>query len=435
MANSTSQLVFMELERVAPKLPHWMTMYMVAVNKFGKGTATRVSERDFRIPVKTSAGSRPGTYNPNSGPIGRGGYMTGAVMVQTFYPLRSAFELPQLAMEVTASPEASVRNALKEAVADATKEFSLFQDSIWHAGMGNATLGVARAVTTTSGNTVYTMDDGTGAATVNSLGNFAFGVRTLRRGWGVTVYNNAMTTQYGGGPYIILAIDYGANTVTLSGTVPSAQATDVLCYEGVSGSSPVGITGLPYFHDDSTSGTTLGINRATEPEIRCNSVDASAGLNHQLGLQLFHRIFQRRGEVAKDLMGLAPDNAQYTIYGEIMNIARYDINDKSGYDPKDLLPDVDMSFKFGSVKYTLDPREPLTRMDVVNFPRWGKALAKEVSFYKPGDGAGSQYFTLYGSDGSPAAGTWFGMTTLVNYYTDDPGGAGFLKGIPLSSGY
>jgi len=360
--------------------------------------------------------------------------MQGLVMVQTFYPQRIAFELPQLAIEVSSSPQTSVRNALKEAIADCTKELAWFQDAAWHAGYGNATLSVAKASTTTSGNTVYTMDDGTGSATVNSgPATFAFGVRTLRTGWGVQVYDNTLATLRAGGPYLIQSINYNTNQCTLTGTVPGAASNDVLCYEGVSGATPAGINGLPYFNDDSTSGTTLGINRATNPEIQSNSVDASGGLNHQLGLQLFHRIWQRRGEVSKSLTGLAPDNAQFTIYGEVMNIARYDIG--KGNEAKDLLPDVDMSFKFGSVKYMLDPRQPLNRMDVVNFPDWGKAVAKEVSFYKPGDGAGSQYFTLYGADGSPAAGTWFGMTTLVNYYNDDPGSGGFIKSIPINSGY
>src|SRR5690242_19551198 len=144
MANQLSQLVFMEMERYAPKLPEWLSKYLVAINKFGKGTATRVSERDFRISAKISAGSRPGTYNPLSGPIGRGGYMQGLVMTQTFYPQRIAFELPQLAIDVSSSPQTSVRNALIEAIADCTKELAWFQDAAWHAGYGNPTLSVAR---------------------------------------------------------------------------------------------------------------------------------------------------------------------------------------------------------------------------------------------------------------------------------------------------
>lgn len=432
MAINPTQLVFEQMERVAPELPSWFTKYKVAINYFGKGKSTRVGERDFRIAFKTTTGARIGTYNPNGGAIGRGGYMSGGVGTTTFFPFSCRFELPQLASEVTSSSEVAIKNAFKEALADAVPEFTYFLDAAWHAGYGTPVLGLAKAQATVSGNTVYTLDDGTGAGSINSVGNFNFGIRLLRRGWAVSPYSNDLLTQRAGGPYIISTIDYNTNKVTLLGTVPGASSTDVLCYEGVSGASPTGIQGLPYFVDDTTSGTTLGINRATEPEIQSNSVDASGGLHHQQALQLFHKIFQRRGERAKEIVGLCSDNAQYTIYGEIMNIARYDID--KGNEAKDLLPDVDMSFKFGGVKTILDPHESISTIHWFNPKRWGKATVKELGFYTLA-GGGTQYFPLYAGDGSPAAGTWFGLTYLNQYFSDDPGSQGYFKGIPTNSGY
>lgn len=429
MATANSQVVFEQMERVNPKLPFYVSKFKVAINYFGKGSATRVGERDFRIPFKLASGMRIGTYNPNMGSLGRGGYMSGGVGVTTFYPISARFELPQLAIEATSSSETAIRSVVKEALADAIPEFTMFLDKAWHAGYGNAVLGVAKAVATVSGNTVYTMDDGTGS--INSIAGFGFGARLLRRGWAVSPYDNTLATQRAGGPWIISTLDLNANKVTIQGTVPGAAATDALLYEGVSGANPLGINGLPYFIDGSTSGTTLGINRATEPEIQSNTIDASGGLHHQLGLTLFHRIFQRRGEVAKNLIGLCSDNAQYTIYGEIMNIARYDID--NGNEAKDLLPDVDMSFKFAGVKHMLDPHQSLSRMDWINPKSWGKAMVKDVSFYT--NLGGDKYIPLYAGDGAPAAGTWFGMTMLSNYYSDDPGAQGAITGIPLNSAY
>jgi hypothetical protein len=431
MANNT-QLLFEQAERLAPKLPYYASNLKVAINYFNKVTSLRAGERDVRIPFKTATGIRPRTYDPNFGSIGRGGYMAGGVGITTFYPFAFTFEIPQLAIEATASSETALRSAFKEALADAIPQAMIFIDNAWHAGYGTAVLAVASAVTTVSGNTVYTLADGSsGSGSINGVANFNFGVRLLRRGWGVSPYSNNLATQYAGGPYIIQSMNFNTNQLTLTGTVPGAQANDAILLEGVSGANPQGVNGLPYFIDDSTSGFTLGVNRATEPEIQSNGVDASSGLNHQLALVLFHKIFQRRGDRAKNLIGLCSDNAQYTIYGEVMNIARYDVGD--GNKPIDLLPDVDMSFKFGGVKTMLDPHESISRIDWINTDAWGKVLTKDLSFYSTGDGR--RYIPLYASDGAPAAGTWMGLTTLVNYYSDDPGCQGFIKNIPTQSFY
>lgn len=416
MAVNSTQVLYEQSERIAPMFPKWYSELKVASNLFGKGENIKVSERDLRIPTKNQTGMQWRTVNPNMGSLGRGGYMSGVTMISTFYPLAAAFELPQLAMDATKTSEQALRNALKEALADGVPEFTRGVDQAWHAANGTPLVGTATAQATVSGNTVYTMDSN-------------FTVKLLRQGNFVTVYDSTGVTSRG--RFQIGSIDWSSKKAQLIGTVPSAAATDLLYYDGVSGANPIGLHGLPYFIDYTTSGTTLGIDRAAVPEIRSNGVDCSGGLNHQLGLMLLHKIYDRRGELADGLVGLCSTNAQFTIVGEIMNIARYDID--GGNTMKDLLPDVTTKFKFAGVGQMLDPFENQSRIDFINPKLWGKAELSPMGFHEtPG---GQRFFPPYAADGGVALGVLFYLTVNTDFFSYDPGAQGVLYGIPINSGY
>lgn len=416
----TTHLLFEQSERVYPKLTKWYSMMRVASNLFTKWDVTRVGERDFRVPSKTSTGARWGTYDPNFGSIGHGGYMDGAVMTETFFPYSMRFEIPQLGQLATASNETAVKNAFKEAVADGIPEFAKNNDKIWHISDGTPALGYATAVTTVSGNTVYTLDS-------------TFSVKLLVRGQFVSPYTTGFASQYAGGPYKVNSINFNNKQVTLQGTVPSAAATDILCMEGVSGASPVGPYGLKYFNNTATSGTTLGVDRTQEPEIQANGVDCTAGLTHQLGLLLIHKILDRRGDMTDGLVGFMSQNVQYTLAGQIMNIQRIDLNSGAN-DMKDLLPGFVLKQKFAGVQCLIDPYQDQTRIDFINKSKWGWARLSDMQWFSP-PGSNERFLPLYGSDGSPAAGVWFGLTLNQNSFCCDPGAEGLLYNIPVNSGY
>lgn len=416
MAVNSTDLLFEQSERVRKDMPSWFAKFKVASNLFTKFEVEKVGERDYRIPFKTQSGGRPGTYNPNGGALGRGNRMKGGVMISTFFPFRMNFELTELDMDATANSEVAVKSAFKEAMKDALPEFNIFVDKAWHTD-GTPVLATATAQTTTSGNTVYTCDT-------------SFGVMRLRRGWHVAVYDTTQATYKG--TFMINTLNIGARTVTLNGTVPSAAATDVLMFEGVTGSSPVGMKGLYYFNDYTTSGTTLSVNRATEPEIQSNGIDGSGGLNHLLGMQLKTIIQKRRGEQADAMVGLANPAQQAAVASLVMNVARYDID--KGNTIKDLLPEITNKFVFGGTSYMVDIHQNATRMDTIVPKNWGWAqLGAGVDFYK--DANGQRFFTLYGGDGSPAAGTWFAMTCKRDSYCVDPGAEGVIYGLAIPTGF
>lgn len=416
----TTHVLQIQSERIYPKLMSWYSKLRVASNLFSKWDVTKIGERDFRVPAKGSTGMRVGTYDPNFGSLGHGGYMDGPVMTETFFPFSARFEIPKLAVDATSSKETAIKNAFTEALSDGIPEFTHAIDRFWHYSDGTPVLAIATAQSTVSGNTVYTMDT-------------TFGVKLLRRAQFYSPYSSDQTTQRAGGPYKLLSLNFTNKQATLQGTVPSAGATDVLMFEGVAGASPVGPYGLKYFNNVVNSGTTLGIDRTVETEVVANGVDCTAGLTHQLGLLLVHKILDRRGDAGEGLVGFMSQNVQYTLAGQIMNIQRVDLNSGPN-DMKDLLPGFTMKQKFAGVQCLIDPYQDQTRIDFIAKQKWGWARLSAMEWFTP-PGSNQRFIPLYGSDSSPAAGVWFGLTLDQNSFCVDPGCEGVLYNIPVNSGY
>jgi hypothetical protein len=104
-----------------------------------------------------------------------------------------------------------------------------------------------------------------------------FGVKLLRFGQRVSVYDAARTTnRTASGPVKINALDLANNTFTIP-NVAGLTGTDVILPEGLTGSTPVGLYGVPYHVSNSSSGSWLGLTRSTTPEIVANAVNANSG--------------------------------------------------------------------------------------------------------------------------------------------------------------
>ena len=63
-----SDLLFAQSEKIAGRLPELFSTMDTIVNRFNrKATTEMISERDIRVPLLTTEGGRPGTFNPNFG--------------------------------------------------------------------------------------------------------------------------------------------------------------------------------------------------------------------------------------------------------------------------------------------------------------------------------------------------------------------------------
>lgn len=416
-AYSTTDMLFMESEKIYPKLQEWVNRFDTPANLIPKRDVQMVSERDFRVPAVTDDPGREGTYDPNFGEIGRGQNLKGAVMISTFYPLRMAFELSQLSVDSTNTSEQAVKSTFKYVMGRAIPGFAAFQNRVFF-NDGTPVLANAIAQATVSGNTQYTVDT-------------TFGARRLRRGQFIVPYDSTLTTALV--TTRIKAIDYKNRLVTMTGTVTSASNTDALCFEGVSGASPTGPQGLYYWNSSATTGTTAGVNRATEPEVRSNSVSGAGGLNYILGLNLFHQMLERRGTASLDgLVGISGLPQHAAAVGQVMNIQRIDIQGATA-EMKDLIPKVQTQFPLAGVSHKVVPFQDATRLDWISPQEtWGVARLHDVKYFEVG---GQRFFPIYGTQGSPSAGLWFAMIANQNWFCANPGGNGFISSLPLFAPY
>ena len=398
--------------------PVWATKkFNVLTDFFKKGEVEKIGERDYRIPFGKYNGGRIGTYNPQMGDMGRGSAMAGGYMTGSYFPLRLAFELDMLTIKATQDSKIALADPFKKAMADGFIEFQKYADKFAH-GDGTAKLAVATNHAVVSGKSVYTL-------------NNVIGCKRLVRGMWVTVYETTGNTQRG--LFQVEAMDITARKVTLSGTVPSAANTDTLWLEGVSGVTPTGIRGLQYWNSYATSGTTAGVDRAVEPEMIANSVNAAGGLIPEHVMALYHRILERRGEVANELLGVISSAQQAAIYSNVMSVQNYDLS-KSSAQATDRLPALKgkKSFMYGDVPHYVDIHEDTDRIDYIVPSTWITCRLDEEKFFQL-PGSNQRFFPIAGGSGAPRAGVWVSLTKDEDWATWDPGAQGVVYGLTLPS--
>jgi len=408
--------LFAQSEVVSKKMPEFFGAADTCLNMIKKSkNVEKVGERDYRAPFLTQNGGRTGTFSADGGAIGRGTAAKGGVFTQTYFPFRIAFEMSQLMIDATADSNLSRLNAFKSALKNAIPEMALFVDQMWH-GDGTAIVGTSTAQATVSSKTVYTMD------TVTAL-------RKLRVGQYVVPYNSSGSALNSGTAVRIEQLDYANRKVYTSALIGSAAAGDTLCIDGSSGSSPTGPQGLKYFNTASSSGTTLGVTRATTLEVLSNEVAVTGAPTFMQGQKLIDQIIERRKKIGKDLVWLASEKQKSNIYAQVQNVQNFDMAKPGAGYSSDLNPNAaKMDFNFCGIPGKIDCHQDNDRMDAIAPSDWGRVQIKDLGYYEQG---GNRFFTIYGADGSPAATTWFALYLLENYICHNPGNGGFLSGLTL----
>jgi hypothetical protein len=420
-----SNTLWQQSEKVRTKLfPSWFAQNFNVLSDFiNKGEVEIVGERDYRIPYKKTFGGRMGHYDPQLGDMGRGSSPTGDVMLQSFYSLRLNFEFDQMQIKATTNKGVAIQNPFLQCIADGVKEFELLFDKVIH-GNGTATLAVASAHSSSTGVSVYTLTN-------------AFGTQLLRRGQYYSVYDATLTTLKSSGVLWATQLNTSARTLTLSGIVPSAANTDVICFEGVSGSNPAGPRGLKYWISNATTGITAGVDRSVENQIIAKYADGTNGLTTEAVMALYDRILMDRGEVP-NLMGLAAPAQRAYAYSQMMAIQMSLIEgDKANV--YDRLPKLKGKkfFMWGDVPHYVDIHQDATVVPYIVPSDFGRARLAPPDFYStPGQtGQNARFIQLYGASGGPAAGVWFGLTRDDDLYCINPGQQGLIGSLPLSSFY
>lgn len=411
---------FQQSEVVRKKMfPLWMTQqFNVLMDFFKKGEVEMIGERDFRIPALTIFGGDAGTYDPQGGDMGRGSMPQGNVMIQSYFPFRLNFEFDKLSIKATTN--VGIKNPFTYAIANGFKEFMLYRDK-WNHGDGTAVLATATATATVGTGTQYTLDTG-------------YGAQLLRRGQPVTVYSNDLTTVRTSA-LRISTLDSQGGTILLNGLVPSAGATDKICFSGVSGASPAGPRGLAYWISSATSGTTANINRATEPQLVSKNVNAaSASYAVEMVMGVYDKILNDRGEVAQELLGIAAPAQRAAAYANMISIQNI-LLDTTKAQAVDRMPNLKGRdvFMWGNVPHYVDIHTLKTTVYYIVPRMFGMARLADVDFFQTDGvpGERGRFIQIYGGSGGPAAATWFGLTVEENPYCVDPGAMGLTYTLPL----
>ena len=263
MAQTESQLVAAELERVDSKIPLLFERDALFYANVEKRTVEKVSNRDMRIPLEIRPGGLFGYFDTAGGDMGRGEGPTFEKATISTVNFKYAVEWHKKTQWATDDARKSLVNNVKHLLANSMKEFRRMVDANLMTG-GDGVIGVVSVV---SGTGPYTL----------TLGTDGFGTRLLRIGQKLNIYNSTLSTsRTAGDERQVTNLDHDNKTVTISGgAITGITAGDKLLTSGLTGANPVGIYGVPYHHSNASTGSWLGLDRATYPEVRANRITAS----------------------------------------------------------------------------------------------------------------------------------------------------------------
>jgi len=201
MAQTESQVVAAELERVAPKVPLLFERDAMFYANVEKRPVEKVSSRDMRVPLEIRPGGLFGYYDTAGGDLGRGEGPTFEKATITTVNFKYAVEWHKKTQWSTDDARKSVVNSVKHLLANAMKEFRRMVD----ANLMTAGDGVVGVVSAISGTTL-------------TLGTDGFGTRLIRHGQKINIYNSTLATdRTTGDERKITTVDPEAKTIIYEG--------------------------------------------------------------------------------------------------------------------------------------------------------------------------------------------------------------------------
>lgn len=423
-AQTESNIVATELERVVPKLPSMFERDEVFFSNLEKKNVEIVSNRQMRVPLELRPGGSFGHFSADGGDLGRGsGPITDKAVIQPAF-LKIGIEFTTLTEWATDDKRKAIINNTRRNIAVAMQEFRRGCDSLSMTA-GNGVLGTVTSVTFSGGNAIAVMTtDG-------------FGVRLLRYNQPIQIYLSSLAalrdSQLGDGaatPCVINFLDLANKTIKYPDPNSATTAGDVVVVSGVSGASPSSIKGIPYHDNNSTAGTWLGFTRSSTPEIVASGVTAnSKALVLPLPRLAINKIGDRVGMeyLKKCTAWMHP--AQEQAYEELgFLVTRIDKSAKS--------ESLDMYFG-GAKQMAGAPVKTSfswdrTRIDFIDLNVWGRAVMKEIGFYER---EGQRIFEIRGQSGGVATSNIFYIVTAFDIFVSNPASCSYIYSLAVPSGY
>lgn len=424
MALVESQIVANELERVEPTIPTLFDRDDVFYSSIEKRNVETVSARTMRVPLELRPGGRFGMFDPDGGDLGLGeGPTFDKAQVDTFH-MRYAVQWTKKAEWATDDTRKAVLNTLKYLLAKSMPEFRRNVDALCMTG-GDGVLGTVSAVSTAANKDTLT------------LATDGFGAKLVRFGQALSVYNSTLTTRrvhtmgasFNGYAPIDL-YDLNNKQIRVNGTTGATVVGDKIVVEGTTTTPPTSIMGVPYHHNDASTGFWLGFDRSLTPEIRANRVNANSGslalpmarlavnkIGDRVGINNNYKpaawmhpcqvqAYEELGQLVQMIMKQPKSEGLNMYFGEGMQLAGAPVKPSFLWDK--------------------------TRIDFVIAEVWGRAEMHPAKFY---DVDGRRIFEIRGATGGVATSQIFYITASFNLFVNNPAACSYISNLAVPSGY
>jgi len=409
-----------ELEAVEAALPDLFEKEDTFFSEVAKKPAKVVSAKDMRVHMKVWPGGKPGAFDPAGGDMGRGSGPKFDEAKISPVNTKHAIEWQLKAEWATDNRRKAIVSATKEIVAEAMAEYRRFLDCCVVSGGGNGVLATISGVAanTPTGYDRYTCDS-------------EYGVRLLRYNHNVTMYEPDLSAVIHADvtEVEIVNIDYANKTFDTATKTNRAAALDLVVHSGLSGATPTSFKGVGYHASSASTGTWLGLDRATYPQIRANSVNAAGSLNLSHVRLAKNKVGERLGMgKGKGLVAwMHPCQVQaYEELGQMVQVVNRSGGSAQGLD---LYFDVQQIAGSQIKQHYSWSKE---RIDLMEMSVWGRAEMAPVQFFKLN---GDRVFPVYGASGGIAASFLSYIVSSFNLYVDNPGMLAYVYGLTIPSGY
>ena len=384
-----------------------------------KTTGKKVSSRAMRVPIKLRPGGKFGYYDPNNGDLGTGSSTKYDKGTLTVAHMKIGVQWT-LEVELGTEGNQAVISAVRDNMADAMDEFRRHSEAQCMQG-GTGILGTITTVNSAAGvDTLTFTTDG-------------FGAKLLRFNQNVNIYNAARTVnKTPAGPVPITYLDYGNNTAKIP-SVPGIAPTDVVLPEGLTGPTPVALLGHPYHASNAITGSWLGMDRATTPEIVSTRIDGGgAALAFPLGRLALSKLGDRVGiKAAKKLKPrIWTHPAQTAAYEMLGHLASVINKGTSKNESLDIYFGDNLSI--GGVPIEESYFWNKKRMDFVLMSLYRRAVMKEPGWYTVG---GRKIFELRGPSGGVATSNISYITADWQLYHLSPGLNVYIDNLAITEGF
>jgi len=415
MAMTETQIVALELERVIPKIRTLFDRDDKFWGHIKNKDVEKISNRQMRVPLELRPGGSFQYFNADGGDLGRGGGPTFDKAVLSSVFMSENIEYTKLTQWATDDNRKSITNGIRRLTATAFDELRRQLD----AQLMQAGTGVIGTVTS---------DTPAGGANVIVCSTDGFGVRLMRYGQTVQIFDTTLATLRGSGT--ITNWDVENKTVSITPQIAAVVATDLIVTNGITAPTALpALFGVPYHHSNAATGTWLGFARATTPEIRASRVNAaSSALTLPLPRLAINKIGNRVG-IDNNFNPSAwmhpAQKAAYENIGQLVSTIFKDAKDQKlnmYFDGMQMAgADVKVSFNWDQ-----------TRIDFVSDGVWGRGEILPLGFYKTD---GRNIFEIRGASGGVATADIFYMVIGTQTFVNNPAGCVYIDALAVPSGY